>query len=104
MSCFVCIALGWVFFRANNVSDVFTIFSKIFTDHQMPFIAPMALGYGSLSLLILFVKDFADEYFPQITCLNSSNKIISILATACLTIYIILFGAIDNSQFIYFQF
>ena len=73
-------------------------------DHRAPFIAPMALGYGALSLLILFVKDFVDEYYPQVRFLNSSNKLLSIVVSASLVIYIILLGAIDNSQFIYFQF
>ena len=103
-SCFVCVVFGWIFFRANNVNEAFTIISKIFMDHRAPFIAPMALGYGALSLLILFVKDFVDEYYPQVRFLNSSNKLLSIVVSASLVIYIILLGAIDNSQFIYFQF
>lgn len=101
---FLLATIAWVFFRADSLEMACTIVGKTFSDFGKPFISPEAMLFGLLSILILSAKDIADEFYPRIAVLNSSNKYISGIAFSVLTVYIILFGVLDGSQFIYFQF
>ena len=94
----------FVFFRANTTEDAFTAVTKIFVSPGLPFLSPMAMFFGLASTLILFAKDFIDEFYPRLRLLNSDNKELSITSNVILLVFIILFGVLDNSQFIYFQF
>ena len=102
--CFALVCFAWVFFRANTASDAFMAIGKIFTEQGKLYIHSMTMAFGILSALFLVAKDAKDEFFPSIKVINSKNKILSILSISVLFIYILLFGVLDNSQFIYFQF
>ncbi len=101
---FVLVNLAWVFFRASTIDNAFMAITKMFTNVGAPFISPMAMLFGLLSTFILFLKDYADEFHPKWKMLNSDNSIVSIVTTAVLIVFIFLFGVLDSSQFIYFQF
>lgn len=101
---FLLVNMAWIFFRANTIVDAFTAIAKMFTQPSMPFMSPMAMLFGMLSLMILLVKDFADEFHPNWKLMASDNKVVSTVACALLSVYVILFGVLDSSQFIYFQF
>lgn len=101
---FIMVNIAWVFFRAGTIGDAFYALQKMISVPTMPYMSPMAMLFGIVSLTILFVKDFADEYYPQICMLSSIHKSVSILTAALLAIYVMLFGVMDSSQFIYFQF
>lgn len=101
---FLLVNMAWIFFRANTVGDAFTAIAKIFTQQNSPFIYPMAMLFGLLSFAILLVKDFADEFHPSWKLMASDNKVLSTIVCALLSVYVILFGVLDSSQFIYFQF
>lgn len=101
---FLLVNMAWIFFRANSIGDAFTAIAKMFTQPSMPFMSPMAMLFGMLSLMILLVKDFADEFHPKWKLMASDNKMVSTVACALLSVYVILFGVLDSSQFIYFQF
>lgn len=101
---FILVNFAWIFFRASTISDALLAVSKMFTDFGAPFIYPMAMIFGILSTMILFVKDFVDEFYPKWKLLNSSNFFVSVITTAMLIEFIFLFGVLDSSQFIYFQF
>ena len=101
---FFLVNMAWIFFRANSIGDALIAIQKICTNHGTPFLSPMAMLFGVMSFLILAIKDFADEFKPELKLIASDNKIISTLACALLSVYIILFGVLDSSQFIYFQF
>lgn len=101
---FLLVNMAWIFFRANSIGDAFTAIAKMFTQPSMPFMSPMAMLFGMLSLMILLVKDFADEFHPNWKLMASDNKVVSTVACALLSVYVILFGVLDSSQFIYFQF
>ena len=96
--------IAWVFFRARTIGDAFFALQKMFSDPTIPYISPMAMLFGTVSMVILFVKDYVDEYNSNINLLNSNNKLVSILTASLLAVYIMLFGVMDSSQFIYFQF
>jgi len=101
---FLLVNFAWIFFRASTISDAFLAISKMFTEFGTPFISPMAMIFGLVSTTILFIKDYADEYHPSWKLLNSSNVAVSVVTTAVLIEFIFLFGVLDSSQFIYFQF
>lgn len=101
---FFWVNLAWIFFRANSIEDAFIAITKIFTSPGFPFLSPMAMLFGLMSSIILFFKDYADEFQPKWKLMNSHNRIISTFTCALLAIYIVLFGVLDSSQFIYFQF
>ncbi len=101
---FLLVNFAWILFRADSIGDAFMALTKIFTEPGRPFISAMAMLFGGLSLFILFVKDYADEFHPAWKALNSDKRWISIPTTAFLLVYIVLMGVLDNSQFIYFQF
>lgn len=101
---FVLVNMAWVFFRAGSIEDAFMAISKMFTQPGVPFLSPMAMIFGAMSIAILFVKDFADEFRPGWKLMSSNNKVVSTVTCALLAIYVVLFGVLDSSQFIYFQF
>ena len=101
---FLMVNMAWVFFRAGTIGDAFYALQKMISLPTMPYISPMAMLFGLLSMAVLFVKDYVDEYHPQISMLGSQHKPVAILTASFLAIYIMLFGVMDSSQFIYFQF
>lgn len=102
--CFALACFAWIFFRANNVTDAFTVIGKIFTQQGSLFISPMVMLFGGISIFILLIKDVSDEFTLKLKFLNSPNAIISFASAVILFVFVLLFGVLDNSQFIYFQF
>lgn len=101
---FLLVNFAWIFFRLPSLHDSFFVIKNIVTNLGMPYIAPMPMLFGLLSFVILLIKDVIDEYYPHIKVLNSDRICISLPVCILLTIYIMLFGVLDSSQFIYFQF
>ena len=102
-STFVMINFTWIFFRANDISHAFSIISRIFTEYGTVFIGSnKSFIYGLLGILILFTKDFVDEYNISIPFVNTRPA--QYFWYASITILILLIGVFDGSQFIYFQF
>lgn len=101
---FIMVNIAWVFFRADTISDAFYALQKMMSVPTMPYLSPMAMLFGAISMLLLFVKDYTDEYHPEWCLLNSRHRPIALLTASLLAVYIMLFGVMDSSQFIYFQF
>lgn len=101
---YIVVLFGLIFFRANTVADAFFAFKQIFTSSGRLFIDYHAIGFGLLAVFLLMVKDYVDEYHPDICFLESKNPLVSIVASALLLVAIVLFGVFDGGQFIYFQF
>ena len=102
--CFLLICFAWIFFRANSITDAFTIISKI-TDISKPFDAGRSfIVYSSLSLFILLFKDLKDHLNLQMHFLHADKSYVRYVTVLALASYILLFGAFDGGQFIYFQF
>ncbi|MCW3118465.1 MAG: rane-bound O-acyltransferase family protein [Chitinophagaceae bacterium] len=105
---FLLCAFAWIFFRANNVSDAFTIVEKIFTTPGKIFVTPgnkSIFIYGVFGLTLLWLyeykKEFFDGKFPVLTNRKIYVRYISYIALVAI---ILLFGVLDGGQFIYFQF
>ncbi len=105
---FVLINFAWIFFRMPTLSDACGVVARIF-DFSQPMniwmpentnIILMAMG-----IIIVFVKDFFDEYKPnQLTLFNNSNKMVRWVAYIIIFIMIILSGVFGADQFIYANF
>lgn len=103
--CFGLICFAWIFFRASNITDAFTIIGKMITDIGRPFDAGHSFNvYARLSILILLFKDIKDHLCLQIHLLHAHKLYIRYASILALVSYILLFGALDGGQFIYFQF
>lgn len=50
---FILVCVGWVFFRANSISDAFTLFKNLFTSHTSASGAFEALGLSTVNLLLI---------------------------------------------------
>lgn len=102
--CFVLVSLTWIFFRADSLTDAFFAVKNIFASTGSPFVDVPVLIPGIMSLMLLVVKDWVDEYHPQIKFLQSDNKAIGLVTSLCLCAYVLLFGVLGGGSFIYFQF
>lgn len=100
---FIVVNFLWVFFRLDSMNDISLYFNKAFTSFGSPFFH-ISLVAGGLSVMILLVKDFVDEFFSNFTLLNNRNIVISNCATGLLISIIFLLGVFDSTSFIYFQF
>lgn len=102
--CFAIVAFAWIFFRANNVTDAFTIVGKIFTEHGTPFVDIYSFVYGFTALIILVFKDTKDDFGWNIHLMHSRHTVVRYASVVALTVYVVLFGSFASGQFIYFQF
>ena len=102
--CFLLAAFGWIFFRANNVADAFTIIGKIFADWGPLFSDKDVFLTGFLSIAILICKDIKDEASIRLNFMHSKHIVVRYASVAMIITYIMLFGALSGGQFIYFQF
>ena len=98
-------AFSQIFGRCATMSDAFVVIGKIFTDRGTIFLDRQTLGYAFLMVAILFFKDLKDEYFPaKLQFFESRSFIVRFTSYNFVLLFILLFGILDSSQFIYFQF
>lgn len=104
--CFILIMFSWIFFRANSLRDIFTIYHKIFLEY-----GPLYYGEGPLSLIssialicLLLFKDIKDEFHWKCNFMHNHNYYISTISTAFMIILILLCANFESGKFIYFQF
>lgn len=96
-----------IFGRCATVSDSFVVIGKIFGfGGEFNFVDKHNLLYAAISLLILFAFDFKNEYLPKLRISPFSSKtwIVRYVSYIALVVYILAYGALGSSQFIYFQF
>lgn len=102
--CFTLVCFAWIFFRANSISDAFTIVGKIFTDWGPLYTNIEVFLYGFTSLFILIIKDAKDAFNLRINFMHSQYYWVRLVSVVFLISYIMLFGALSGGAFIYFQF
>lgn len=101
---YVVITFGLIFFRANSVHDAFYGLGQIFGNPGTLFTDGATMLYGIIGIIILMIKDFVDEYHPQVSLLANKKIIVSIISCALLLCWIVYAGVFGGGQFIYFQF
>ncbi len=102
--CFISVAFAWIFFRANNIEDAFTIIRKIFTDRGPLFVDITVFVYGLVGIILLIIKDAKDHFGIKVAFMHSKYQLVRYVSTIGLISYIMLFGALTSGSFIYFQF
>ena len=102
---FAIVNFAWIFFRVNNLSDVMTIFQKIFTNTGRIFIDADTMVYAFMFAILVSAVDFVDEYYSgKVRLLNSRYTIVRWSTYIALVVMVLLFGVLDGGSFIYFQF
>lgn len=103
---FVLVMAGWIFFRANSLSDACLAFRKIATEPGM-----LYKGDGVPSILLsllliglLMLREMWVEYKWRIPFVTVPALVRDVVYTVVLIIVILLCGQFDGGQFIYFQF
>ena len=106
---FVLVMIGWVFFRANSISDAFKAFDKMIDEHGrlyngagMPTILLSLMLIGILMLVELYRE--RKDSLPMQETIYRTSLVRDVLYTVVLVVTILLCGSFTGGQFIYFQF
>ncbi len=102
---FILFATSQVFARANSLNDAVMIYRKIFLMEGSLYLHLDTLALSLFGLLVLFSKDFKDEFFPNRISFFSNSRIIVRWASYLFILFsIIILGVFEFRPFIYFQF
>lgn len=102
---FLWVTFAWIFFRVSSFSDAGLVLKKIFTSAGMPFMDSATMAYSLFFLIVVFLAEFSQEYYSgKPALLNSKNMIVRWCTYIVLFSLVMLFGVLDGSSFIYFQF
>jgi len=101
---FVLVCLAWVFFRADTLADVCTIFKGIATRRGVPFVRVSDFMIIGVSLVVLLVDGLRRERQCPLRVTGPVRTVLLHVGLALMIAVITLFGVLDSSQFIYFQF
>ena len=94
-----------IFSRSETVHDALVIYQKIFASPGPLYIEKLDLIYSLMGVLMLFLKDFTDEYYSGRFEFFANRSIYVRFASYIAVIFIILLtGVLNGGQFIYFQF
>ncbi len=105
------VMLAWIFFRANNVHDAFTIIKAApQIERGVLFGIPMFSSFFNLSCIVSLAVMFGIEYifykgwqlklFPA----NRRSMLADVFFCALIILSIYVFGIFEEQSFIYFQF
>ncbi len=108
MVTFVVVNFAWVFFRMPSLSDAVGVIGRIF-DFNLPFTLYISAlphpPFILMGLIILFVKDFVDEFAPgKYKLLTNRHVIIRWFTYVSLIVLILMTGVFGADQFIYANF
>lgn len=113
LATFILISLGWIFFRANSISDAIVAFRKILFERGMLYNGEgkpaILMGLMLIFLLIIFecVHEWRDNRSADTGNCNSyshHSMWASIAVSAFLLTVILMTAQFSGGQFIYFQF
>ena len=105
---FTIVNFAWIFFRMPTLTDACRVIARIF-DTTLPmtvYMAPLPTPpFIALGVVLLFMKDLRDEFFPDSLRLMDSNiRLVRWSTYVFLLIAILLFGVFSSDQFIYANF
>jgi len=104
-STFILVMFGWIFFRANTISEAFYAIQKIFTNHEDLFIDKTTLTSSFISILLLFIKEYIQESHPlYYNKIRKKKTGVIYISMSLLVAFILSFGYFFGDQFLYFQF
>lgn len=107
---FILVCFGWIFFRANSLSDAIYVINHMFTNLG-PKVPVTTLGLDKFQLMVALVSIGLMELVHLIQEKKSIREIISTKPIwirwslyYILVLWIILLGSFGSQEFIYFQF
>lgn len=101
---FCIVSFLWIFFRLDNVQDAFYVIKKIFTEPGPLFFNFHILLVAFTGIGFLVIKEISEEFHWSIKLLENKHVVIRYATYVFLICFILLFGELDGSTFIYFQF
>lgn len=110
---FILISIGWIFFRANSISDVGVLFARLFTSHASPSAVFDFLGLTTVKLLLIAFAIFTllilDNLITYEGEADGSDSVVFggafvYLIWTVLIVWLLLFASDMISSFIYFAF
>lgn len=101
--CFLLITFAWVFFRMPDLSSAFCVIEKIFS-FSGGWNCELPQTFLLVMIGIMFLKDFADEFAPNLFSFVKKNLFLRYVVYVLLICLIVMYGAFDNGQFIYANF
>ena len=105
MVVYLLFAFSQIFGRCATLSDAWLAVEKIIVERGALFMDKTTLSHAFLMCLILFFRDFRDEFFPnKMKCFESQYIWIRFASYLIILLLIINMGVLDSGQFIYFQF
>ena len=108
-----CIIIVYLFFAFTEIWDKSAIewnesteiLHKIFFEWGQPTIQNDMLTYFTITTFVLFLSELRDEFFPKhFLIFENKHTSIRFMGYIFIILLIINLGAINNSQFIYFNF
>lgn len=101
---FVIVSYGWMIFYVPDFRTAIEI-TKGYFHLGIPYVHQTTLFFFSIGFLILFIKDFKDEFMPEKHYLLESRCVpVRYVSFAFLSVLIVLIGVLGGGQFIYFKF
>jgi alginate O-acetyltransferase complex protein AlgI len=97
------VGLAWVFFRAPSASQAVTMLSGVASFNWRSEYAPALAYLGAVSLVALAI-DWRLEYAKEEYVFESAHPRIALAAALGMCTLMTVFGAMESSAFIYFQF
>ena len=105
---FLLVNFAWIFFRMPTLSDACGVIKRIF-DPSLPMMVEIKsrhiFVFIVIGTMILFIKDFLDEYQPsRLRLVDNNSRIIRWFTYLAIMALILLSGVFDAGQFIYANF
>lgn len=105
---FMLVNFAWIFFRMPTLNDAVNIIARIFDTSLAPtiyFCGFTDFAFMGLGIIILFMKDFTDEFMPNsFQIYNNSHTVVRWSAYIMTIVTILLTGVFGADQFIYANF
>jgi len=102
---------AWIFFRANNITDAFTLIRNMFVIKAEQFDLSLIKGFTGFDLLLCFavillmeIVHAQEEWGKTRSFMHSSSTAIRWATYLLLALITLGFGVFTSSAFIYFQF
>lgn len=101
---FIIVSYGWMIFYVSDFRAAIEI-TKGYFHMGVPYVHQTTLFFFAIGFLILFIKDFKDEFMPdRHYLLESKYAPVRYFSFAVLSVLIVLIGVLGGGQFIYFKF
>ena len=101
---YVAVCMGWVLFRAPSLREAIRFFTEMITRWAMPLFSRVEVGLCLLAVAMVVALELILEYSSRRRLLRLADSSLMSLALALVIAFITLFGIMDSSQFLYFQF